>query len=80
MLKNNLTVREREVLGCIAEGLGCKASARALHISVYTIKKHRASAMRKLYLNSTLELVRSAMALRPPSSKRYPGFGQWSHC
>lgn len=80
MLKNNLTAREREVLGCISEGLGCKASARALNISIYTIKKHRANAMRKLYLNSTIELVRSAMALVPPSSKKYPGIARWSGC
>jgi DNA-binding CsgD family transcriptional regulator len=80
MRKNNLTIREREVLGCIAEGLGCKASARVLKISFYTVKKHRANAMRKLYLSSTLELVRSAMAQVTPSSKRYPGLRQWSRC
>jgi DNA-binding NarL/FixJ family response regulator len=43
-----LTVREREVLKLIAEGRSNKEMADVLHISVKTVEKHRASAMKKI--------------------------------
>jgi DNA-binding CsgD family transcriptional regulator len=43
-----LTIREREVLKLIAEGKTNKEMADVLHISVKTVEKHRASAMKKI--------------------------------
>jgi DNA-binding NarL/FixJ family response regulator len=59
-----LTGREREVVQLIAEGSGNKNVAKALEISVKTVETHRASAMRKLSLNSTAGLVRYAIRNR----------------
>jgi DNA-binding NarL/FixJ family response regulator len=56
-----LTHREREVVQLIAEGRINKEIARLLDISVKTVETHRATAMHKLKLRSTAELVRYAV-------------------
>lgn len=56
-----LTHREREVVQLIAEGKINKEIGRILNISVKTVETHRASAMHKLKLRSTAELVRYAV-------------------
>jgi DNA-binding NarL/FixJ family response regulator len=56
-----LTVREREVVRLLASGQGNKAVAQALVISVKTVESHRASVMRKLEIDSLVELVRYAI-------------------
>jgi DNA-binding NarL/FixJ family response regulator len=43
----NLTAREREVLGCLAEGMSNKQIARALEISVRTVTVHVSNLLRK---------------------------------
>ncbi|UOD28080.1 helix-turn-helix transcriptional regulator [Massilia violaceinigra] len=58
----SLTPREREVLDCVAAGLGCKATARRLGISEFTVRKHRANLLRKMQLRNPAELT--AYALR----------------
>jgi len=57
----SLTHREREVVQQIAEGRINKEIASALNISVKTVETHRASAMHKLKLRSTADLVRYAI-------------------
>ena len=57
----NLTSREREVVQLIAEGHINKEIARLLNISVKTVETHRASAMHKLRLRTTADLVRYAI-------------------
>jgi DNA-binding NarL/FixJ family response regulator len=56
-----LTDREREVLQLLAEGKVNKEVAAALGISVKTVETHRATVMRKLGMNSIVELVHYAI-------------------
>jgi DNA-binding NarL/FixJ family response regulator len=42
-----LTAREREVIGCLAEGMSNKQIARALGISVRTVTVHVSNLLRK---------------------------------
>jgi len=56
-----LTHREREVVQLIAEGKINKEVGYILNISVKTVETHRASAMHKLKLRTTAELVRFAV-------------------
>ena len=57
----SLTHREREVIQQVAEGRINKQIAARLNISVKTVETHRASAMRKLKLKTTADLVRYAV-------------------
>lgn len=52
-----LTIREREVLGMIAEGLSNKLIAARLKISEHTVKFHVGSIMSKLNAGSRTEAV-----------------------
>lgn len=56
-----LTVREREITQLLAEGWGNKEVAAALCISVKTVETHRAAIMRKVGINSIVELVHYAI-------------------
>ena len=58
---SSLTHREREIVQLIAEGRINKEIARLLIISVKTVETHRASAMHKLKLRTTADLVRYAI-------------------
>jgi len=60
-LASSLTHREREVVQQVAEGRINKEIAQRLSISVKTVETHRASAMRKLKLRTTADLVRYAV-------------------
>ena len=60
-LASSLTHREREVVQQVAEGRINKEIAARLNISVKTVETHRASAMRKLKLRTTADLVRYAV-------------------
>lgn len=58
----NLTVREREVLIRIAEGLSNKEIAAALSLGVRTVETHRERAMRKLDIHSVAGLTKYALS------------------
>jgi DNA-binding NarL/FixJ family response regulator len=58
---STLTHREREVVQLIAEGKINKQVAQLLNISIKTVETHRATAMQKLNLRTTAELVRYAV-------------------
>lgn len=56
-----LTAREREIVQLLAESKSNKEIANALGISVKTVQTHRATIMRKLGINSIVELVHYAI-------------------
>lgn len=56
-----LSSREQNVVQLIAEGHTNKSVGKVLSLSVKTVETHRASAMRKLSVSSTAELVRYAI-------------------
>jgi DNA-binding NarL/FixJ family response regulator len=56
-----LSAREQNVVQLIAEGHTNKSIGAVLALSVKTVETHRASAMRKLGVSSTAELVRYAI-------------------
>ncbi|WFU38280.1 response regulator transcription factor [Bradyrhizobium sp. CB82] len=59
-----LTSREQSVVQLIAEGHTNRSISTILKLSVKTVETHRASAMRKLGMSSTAELVRYAIRKR----------------
>src|SRR5438874_645491 len=56
-----LTNRESEIVQMLAEGKSNKEIANKLSISVKTVETHRATVMRKLEINSIVELVHYAI-------------------
>jgi DNA-binding NarL/FixJ family response regulator len=56
-----LTAREKSVVQLIAEGHTNKRIADVLSISLKTVESHRATAMRKLNLDTTAALIRYAI-------------------
>jgi two-component system NarL family response regulator len=57
MRQDELTPREQEVCGLVAQGKTSKQIAEALEISVHTVNNHRKRICRKLGVHSTAELV-----------------------
>lgn len=58
---STLTAREREIVQMLAEGKSNKEIGDRLSISVKTVETHRANVMRKLGINSIVELVHYAI-------------------
>lgn len=58
---STLTAREREIVQMLAEGKSNKEIGERLSISVKTVETHRANVMRKLDINSIVELVHYAI-------------------
>lgn len=58
---SDLTPREREVLGLVAEGLGNAAIGARLHVSVNTVRNHVANVLAKLGVHSKLEALSVAV-------------------
>jgi DNA-binding NarL/FixJ family response regulator len=57
---DQLTAREREVLGLIATGYTYKEVGKRLHISPRTVEMHTSAVLRKLQLSTSHELSRWA--------------------
>lgn len=57
----DLTSREREVLGCLVEGMSYKGVAAELGISLDTVRTHVRSVYRKLQVNRVAEAVGRAL-------------------
>ena len=60
----NLTVREREVLTCIVEGLSYKMIGAQLDISYETVRSHVKRIYEKLHVGSLTEVVAKAINQR----------------
>ncbi|MBM4345058.1 MAG: response regulator transcription factor [Deltaproteobacteria bacterium] len=58
-----LTAREREVLGLVAQGRTGPEMAKILGISLHTANRHRANLMEKLGAHSKTDLVKLAVRL-----------------
>lgn len=56
-----LTLREREVLQLVAEGLSTKNIASSINVSIKTVETHRRQIMKKLNLFSIAELTKFAI-------------------
>lgn len=56
-----LTNREREVVKLLAEGKSSKEIADLLYISIFTVRRHRDSIMRKLNLKNLASLIKYAL-------------------
>jgi DNA-binding NarL/FixJ family response regulator len=56
-LANTLTLRERELLQALADGLSDREIADRLYISVRTVQSHMLNLMDKLAVNSRLQAL-----------------------
>ncbi|GAB1641230.1 hypothetical protein KRMM14A1259_16530 [Krasilnikovia sp. MM14-A1259] len=68
-----LTAREREVLGCLAEGMSNKQIARALEISVRTVTVHVSNLLRKTGAASRTEVALRAVRASTAPAGAHPG-------
>lgn len=60
-IKEQLTLREMEVLQAIAKGYSTREIAELLHVSNNTIESHRKSLMSKLEAKNAVDLVLKAI-------------------
>jgi two-component system, NarL family, response regulator NreC len=56
-----LSIREREVLQLIAEGVSSDQIASRLHVSIKTVSTHRRNIMEKLNINNIADLIKFAL-------------------
>jgi DNA-binding NarL/FixJ family response regulator len=61
-----LTVREREIISLLGEGLSNRDIAARLHIAIHTVKSHVHNILEKLSLRSRLEVVALSRVIGPP--------------
>jgi DNA-binding CsgD family transcriptional regulator len=59
--KGLLTIRERQVISGLAEGLSSKQIAAELNIAIHTVNTHRQNMLAKTGCKSSAELVRYAL-------------------
>ena len=58
---NNLTPKEKQVIGCLEEGLSYKMIGEKLQISVDTVRFHIKNIYRKLHVNSKTDLIKKSL-------------------
>lgn len=69
---NRLSVREREIVQCIAAGMANKVIARELRLSEPTVKVHVGAILRKLNLANRTKVAVWAACLAPPFPRPTP--------
>ncbi len=57
MDRNNLSQREKEIIGCVVRGMTNKEIAEQLFISIHTVITHRRNITRKLQIHSAAGLT-----------------------
>lgn len=67
-----LSARESEVLSAMVDGLGLKATAAALGVTVKTVEAHRRAVFRKLGASSKSEAITAALRDRTLLGRRQP--------
>lgn len=55
--RNNLSQREKEIIGCVVRGMTNKEIAEQLFISIHTVITHRRNITRKLQIHSAAGLT-----------------------
>ena len=65
-----LTARERQVLACLAEGVGRNQVAERLNLKANTVRTHLQNITAKLGVHSTLEAVALTRSWMAPSEER----------
>jgi PAS domain S-box-containing protein len=63
-LSNLLTETEMKILRLITKGMSNKEIANLLHRSIRTVENHRAHLMKKLSVDSPIELIKRAVTMR----------------
>ena len=71
-----LTEREREIAGLVAQGLETSDIAERLHIAEVTVRTHVQNSLRKLGLKNRVELARHALARGWAPLKHDTGVGR----
>ncbi|WP_223704773.1 response regulator transcription factor [Flavobacterium potami] len=61
--ENILSIRETEVLTSVAKGNKSEQIAAEMHISVYTVRRHRQNIIEKLKVANTAEAVQTAIVM-----------------
>lgn len=61
--ENLLSKRELEILKLVAKGNSSNQIAKLLHISVYTVRRHRQNIIQKMQVSNTTEALRTAFVL-----------------
>lgn len=59
-----LSSREKEVLRLIDEGMSSKEIAGHLHISIYTVSRHRQNILQKLRAKNSSHACKTAKSLK----------------
>jgi len=59
--RNVMSMRELDILACLAQGQSSKQIARALELSVRTVESHRQNIRRKLDLETQADLIKYAV-------------------
>jgi DNA-binding NarL/FixJ family response regulator len=72
-----LTDRERDVLGAVADGLSTKAVAHHLGISVKTVESHKTRIFAKLGVRSQAEAVAVALGATPDARSDGAQVSEW---
>lgn len=58
-----ITKREIEILGLVAKGMSSKQIAGHLHITEYTVRRHRQNLIYKMQVSNASEAVKTAMIM-----------------